>query len=253
MKKVANQTNTLVLVQLSAESLGGGLGLALLDLLLAQLLLGESSRVRVEAELHLEVLERVLLLHNGALGDGTAADRAEDVLNFGRVDELGQIGLLHDGGRDEEVLLQGRGLGGGSVDLVEGREGGGGPDDEAAEVTTGGELEKVEGVDRRSLNAGDVAHSKDELLAILLGVVDDERTTALSVTAAPHLTLTSTKLLGLADPLDVGTSTNLLEESNGSGSLGDGGIGESSRGDDERDLGDGRDVVATSEQESSAG
>lgn len=53
-----------------------------LDLLLTQLLLAEGSSVRVEAELHLEVLERVLLLDDSALGDGTATDRSQNVLDF---------------------------------------------------------------------------------------------------------------------------------------------------------------------------
>jgi hypothetical protein len=138
----------LVLVKESSEGLASVVGLALLELLGAELLLGESSGVRVEAELHLEVLERVLLLYNTTLGDGTATDGAEDLLDVAGVDDLAQVGLLHDGGREEEVLLERRGLGGGSVDGVKSTESGGGPDDEATEVATGGELEEVHRVDR---------------------------------------------------------------------------------------------------------
>lgn len=244
-------TSTLVLVEETHEGLGNRLGLAGLDLLLAKLLLGESGSVGVEAELDLEVLEGVLLLDLGALGDGTATGGTEHALDLGRVDDLGQIGLLHDGGRQEEVLLQLGSLGGGAVDLVQSRESGRGPDDEAAEVTAGGELEEVQGVDGGGLNAGDVAESKDKILAILLGVVNDQRTAALGVAATPHLTLTSTDLAGLLDALDVSTGTDGLEQGNGLGGLGDGRVGESGRGDDERDLGDGRDVVAAGHQEGS--
>ena len=94
----------------------------MLNLLLAELLLREGSGVGVEAELDLEVLERVLLLYNTTLGDGTATDGAEDLLDIAGVDDLGQIGLLHHDAGQEEVLLEGRSLGGGAVDLVESRE-----------------------------------------------------------------------------------------------------------------------------------
>lgn len=235
------------------EGLGDARRLATLDLLGALLVLGEGSRVGVEAELHLEVAERVLLLHVGALGDGATTDRAEDLLHVAGVDDLGQIGLLHDGGGDEEVLLQGRGLGGGAVDLVEGGESRGGPDDQAAKVTTGGELEKVERVHGGSLNTGKVAESSDELLAILIGVVDDEGTTALPVATASELTLTSAELLGLLDLVDISTGTNGPQQSKGSGGLGDGTVSEGGGGNDEGNLRDGGDVVTTGHEESSAG
>lgn len=222
----------------------------MLNLLLAKLLLGEGSGVGVEAELNLEVLERVLLLYNTALGDGTATGGAEDLLDVAGVDDLGQIGLLHHGGRQEEVLLEGRGLSGGAVDLVESRESRRRPDDETAEVTTRGELEEVERVDGAGLDTGDVAESKDEVLAILLGVVDDERTTALLVAATPHLTLTGANLAGVLGLLDVGTGTDSLEKGDGSGGLLDGAISEGGRRDDEGNLGDGGDGVTTGEEKS---
>lgn len=224
----------------------------MLNLLLAELLLRESSGVGVEAELHLEVLERVLLLYNTTLGDGTATGGAEDLLNVAGVDDLGQIGLLHHGGGQEEVLLESRGLGGGAVDLVESRESRRRPDDKAAKVTTRGELEEVERVDRACLNAGDVAESKDEVLAILLRVVDDKRTTALLVAATPHLTLTSTDLARVLGLLDVSTGTDSLEQGNGSGGLLDGAISEGGRGDDEGDLRNGGDGVTAGKEKSRA-
>lgn len=88
------------------EGLGRRLRLALLNLLLAELLLREGSGVWVEAELYLEVLERVLLLYNTTLGDGSAADGAEDLLDIAGVDDLAEVGLAHDGGGKEEVLLE---------------------------------------------------------------------------------------------------------------------------------------------------
>lgn len=235
------------------EGLGGLDNLAVVLLGLAELLLGELRRVGVEAEQDLLVVERVLLLDDGALGDGTTLDGAEHSLDFGAVDELANVGLLDEGRGEEEVLLESRRLSGGAVDLVQSSESGAGPDNEATEVTTRSELEEVEGIDRRSLNTGDVAEGLDEGLAILLGVVDDERTTALPVAPAPHLTLTSTELAGVLDLLDIGTGTDGLEQSKSGGGLDDGVLGESGGGNDEGNLGDGSDLVATGHQESSVG
>lgn len=106
--------------------------LATLSLLLTQLLLLESSSIGVQAQQDLLVLERVLLLYTSTLGLGLALGCAQDALDFRAVDQAGKVGLGNDVGRQEEVLLQGRGLSGRSVNFVEGLEGSGGPDDEAA-------------------------------------------------------------------------------------------------------------------------
>jgi hypothetical protein len=139
----------------------------------------------------------------------------------------------------------GGGLGGGAVDLVEGLEGSGGPDDEATEVTTRGELEEVESGDGGGLDTSDVAESGDKLLAINLGVVDDKRATSLAVTAATELTLTGTELLGTLDLLNILTGTNGLQETKSSGGLGNGSSLEDGGVDNEGNLGDGVDLVAT--------
>ena len=225
----------------------GGLSLLLLSLL------GEHGGVRVQTQHNLLVLERVLLLHVAAASEGLSLGGVEGGLDFRRVDETGQVGLGDDVGGEEEVALVGGGAGGGAVDLVEGLEGGGGPDDETTQVATGGELEKVEGGDGGGLDTGNVAESLDDLLAVDLGVVDDERTAALAVTTATKLTLTGTELLGGLDLVDVSTSSNGLEESDGGGGAANGRGVEESRVDYERDLGDGVDLVTTGEQERRSG
>ena len=219
-----------------------------LSLLLLSLL-GKDRGVGVQAQHDLLVAQRVLLLHSGAAGDGLALGGVEGALDFGAVDEAGEIGLRDDVGRQQEVALVGRGLGGGAVDLVEGLEGSGGPDDEAAQVTTGSQLEQVQGGDGAGLDTGDVAESADEVLAIDGGVVDDERTTALAVAAATELALTGTELLGALDLLDIGTGADSLEESQRAGGLGGGTSLEDGRVDDEGNLGNGHDLVATGHQE----
>lgn len=92
----------------------------------------EGAGVRVEAEEDLLVAQRVLLLDGAALGAGLALGGAQDALDLGAVDETGEVGLGDDVGGQEEVLLEGGGLGGAAVDLVESLEGGRGPDNEAA-------------------------------------------------------------------------------------------------------------------------
>jgi len=252
IREEAHESTRLLLRQNLVESITGTSGLATLNLLLAELLLGVGSGVGVEAEHDLLVAERVLLLDNTTLGAGLTLGSAEDGLDFRRVDETGQISVGNVVGGQEEVLLEGRGGGGGAVDLVKGLEGGGGPDDETTDVTTGGELKEVHGEDGGGLNTGDVAESLDELLAVGLGVVDDQRTAALAVAAVTELTLTSTELLGLLDLDKLVTGTEGLEE-------GDGGLGlgqSTTEGlglNDEGNLGDLGDTVATGEQKSGDG
>ena len=243
----------LVLVENVGEASGGTLGLASLDLLLTKLLLGVGSSVGVEAEHDLLVAERVLLLDVDALGAGLTLGAADNGLDFRGVDQAGQVSVGNHGGGQEEVLLEGGGSGGGAVDLVEGLEGGGGPDDEAAEVTTGGELEEVQGEDGGGLNTGNVAEGTDELLAIDLGVVDNQRTAALAEAAVTQLTLTSTELAGLLDLDEVLTGTDSLEEGNGGLGLGESGTLEGLGLNDEGDLGDLGDTVTAGEEQSGDG
>lgn len=222
-------------------------------LLLLLSLLGEDLGVGVEAQEDLLVAQRVLLLDGGSSGNSIALGAVERALDFAAVDQTSKVGLGDDVGRQEEVPLVSRRSGGGAVDLVKSLESGRGPDDESAEVTTRGELEEVEGRDGGGLNTGDVAEALDELLAIDLGVVDNQRTTALAVAAATELTLTGTELLGVLDLLEVSTGADGLEEGEGSGSAGNGAALNESRVDNQGNLGDGHDLVATGEQKRGGG
>lgn len=115
-------------------------------------------------------------------------------------------------------------------------------------MAAGRQLEQVERVDRAGLHAGDVAEALGQLLAVHLGVVDDERAAALTVPPASQLTLSGAELLGLLDLLNVGTGTDGLQERYGSGGLGVGTTLESGRVDDERNFGDGGDLVAAGKE-----
>jgi hypothetical protein len=195
-------------------------------------------------------VEWVLLLDTSTLGLGVTLGGADNRLDFGRVDQTANISLGDNVGWEEEVLLEGRWGGGGTVDGVKSLEGGGGPDDEATEVTTWGELEEVESVDGASLNTSNVAESKGKLLSVNLWVVDDQWATTLAVAAASQLTLTSTELAGSLDLADLSTGTDGVQETDGSSSAGDGGTSEDLRVDDKRNLWDGGDLVTTGKEES---
>ena len=244
-----NRITLLVLVKSAEELLGRSLRLLTLNTLLAKLLLREGSSVGVKTEHNLLVAERVLLLNVGALGASLALGSTEDGLDFRRVDETGQISVGDNVLGKEVVLLEGGRGGARAEDLVEGLESGGGPDNEATEVTTRGELEEVEGEDGGGLNTGDVAESTDELLAINLGVVDNERTAALAEAAVPELTLTGTHLAGLGDLDEVVTGTESLQEGDGSLGLGESGVLEGLGLNDEGNLGNVGNTVTAGEEE----
>jgi hypothetical protein len=216
-------------------------------------LLREDLCVGVQAQKNLLVAQRVLLLDGGSSGNSIALGAVERALDFGAVDQTSKIGLGDDVGRQEEVPLVRRRSGGGAVDLIEGLESGRGPDDETAKVTTRGKLEKVEGRDGGGLNTGDVAETLDELLAVNLGVVDNQRTTALAVAAATELALTGTELLGALDLLEIGTGANGLEEGEGGSSASDRAALNESRVDDQGNLRDAHDLVTTGKQKRGGG
>lgn len=118
-------------------------------------------------------------------------------------------------------------------------------------MATGGELEEVEGEDGRGLDTGDVAEGLDEVLAVGLGVVDNQGSAALAEAAVTELTLTSAHLAGLLDLDEIGTGTDSLEEGNGSLGLVQGlnGLGLN----DEGNLGDVGDTVTAGEEQSGGG
>lgn len=194
------------------------------------------------------VAERVLLLNEGTLGAGLTLGLTEHGLDFRRVDDTGNVGVGKEVGGEEEVLLESRSSSSSTVDFVQSSESSRGPDNEATEVTTGSELEEVEGVDGGGLDTRDVAEGLDELLAVGLGVVDDERTAALAETTATHLTLTGAGLLGLLDLDEVRAGTDSLEKGNGGLGLGDSGALEGLGLNDEGDFGDAGDTVTAGEQ-----
>lgn len=214
----------------------------------AHLLRRERLRVRVQPEKDLFVLERVLLEHTSLatlLLPGTTLGRADNSLHFRRVDQATNVGVADDVGREEVVLLESRGGRCSAVDGIQGVERGLGPDDEATEMATGGELQKVQCGDRGGLDTRDIAEGLNNTSGALVGGVnDDERATALAVATASQFTLTGAELAGLGDFDNVRIGTNGLQKSNGRAGLLQ--SGESGVGDDKREFRDRGNTVTTS-------
>jgi len=167
------------------------------------------------------------------LGNGLSSG-SEDGLDLVRVDESGDVGGGDLGGGEVEARLP-------LVDTVKGGNGGLGPDDESTDVSTRGELEQVELVNRAGLDTWDVLEGSDETL--VLGV-DDKGSSSLPVSPVPHLSFTGTDLSRVGDLGDVGVSGDGLQEL-------DSGLGLGGRldagGDDKGDLLDLLDSVTTGE------
>ena len=172
----------------------------------------ERRCIRVEAKQDLFVFQWVLLLHHSPLRDSAASNRTQDSLDFGRIDELADIGLANHASREEEVLLERRWLGGAAVDLVERSERSRRPDDEATKMATRSEQEQVERVDAACLYTRNVPEGLHEVLAITLRVVDNERTAALTVPATTKFALACTQLARLCDLLHIGHRAEALEK-----------------------------------------
>eukprot|EP00657_Telonema_sp_P-1_P009061 TRINITY_DN323_c0_g1_i3.p1 TRINITY_DN323_c0_g1~~TRINITY_DN323_c0_g1_i3.p1 ORF type:complete len:294 (+),score=119.27 TRINITY_DN323_c0_g1_i3:122-1003(+) len=170
----------------------------------------------------------------------------EDATDLLGLHDAGNIGAGEHGLGKGEVLLDGGGLGEGSEDLVELLEGGLGPDEEASDVSSGGEVEKVQGVDVSDVKAEDVAEGADTLV---IGE-DEHGATAVHVTTVTGLAGSGADLLGVVDAVDVVDGVDGLEE--GDGLLGlvvglDGVL------NDEGNLGDLLDLVSAGHEEGGEG
>lgn len=118
-------------------------------------------------------------------------------------------------------------------------------------MATGCELEKVETVHRARLYAGDVAEATDEVLAVHLRVVNDQRTAALAVAATTELALTGARSLRLLDFLDLGTSANCLQEAQSGRCLGERSTRERLGVDNQGNFGHGGNLVTAGQEERS--
>mmetsp|Transcript_49813 Transcript_49813/g.120722 ORF Transcript_49813/g.120722 Transcript_49813/m.120722 type:complete len:258 (-) Transcript_49813:472-1245(-) len=123
--------------------------------------------------------------------------RGQDRLGFVTVDETGKVGICHGSSGDTLSIF--------TVDLVQGLECSLGPDTEPSHMSTGGQLEQVQTVDTAKLDTWQVTEG---LFDTVIGLIDNEWSTAHGMTAVTHLTLTGTDLLGITSLLDIIKGTN---------------------------------------------
>jgi hypothetical protein len=198
-------------LQESIASRGLTLGLLGLLGLFGELLLAQGLGVWVELEEKSLIAERVFLLGEWA-GLGLEASRADDGLNLVTVDYPSHIRVADLGSGQEVILLVRRGLVEGSEDFVKETESTLSPDDETTKVATGSELENVQPPDVDDLNTWQVTERLDDSVIL---IVDNERTTALTMSTVPELPLSGTEFTRVGNLDNIGVSLEGLEEGDG--------------------------------------
>lgn len=149
----------------------------------------------------------------GVVEDAVGLGCSEGRLDFVGVDDTGDVGVSDLATGQGEALLLGGWLSEGSEDVVQLLEGTLSPDDETADVASGGELEEVESADVCDLNSRDVSEGLDQ--GDVGTAVDDEGSTAGSVASVSELSLSGTDLDGVDDLLDITPGSGVSEESDG--------------------------------------
>lgn len=168
----------------------------------------EGLGVWVQAEEDRLVDQRVLLLCPWAFLDFLTS-RTNNRLDFVAVDQASDIWVADLGSWKDVILLVDRDFVKSSENFIKELEGIFCPDNESAKMTTWCELEEVESPDIDELDTRKVTEGLDDAIVL---VIDDEGTTALTVSAVAHLTLASTKLARVADFGDISIRVKSLEE-----------------------------------------
>jgi len=192
--------------------------LLLETLLLENLLPAKGLGVGVETEENSLVDQGVLFLGPWALLNLLTCG-ANNGLDLVAVDQTSDVGVGDLGGGEDVILLVSGSLLEGTEHLIEETEGTLSPDNKAAKVSTGGELEEVETADVDELNTRKVAESLDDTIVF---IINNERTTALAVPAVPELALSGTELAGVGNLDDISVGVQRLEEGHGLLGLGEG-------------------------------
>lgn len=178
------------------------------SLLLLLLLGGTSDLVEGVKSVHENAIGKRVLL-GATLNSGRDLGSAELGLNLVGVDDSGEVSAVHDVAVEDIATLFDVSSAVVAEDTVECLKGILGPDDEATEVTTRGELEEVKSVNVDEVNTGEV--SGGSLNALVLLTVDDQGASAENVSGVSQLTVASSDFLGISGSLDVFTSTNVLK------------------------------------------
>jgi len=179
-------------------------------------LLAENCGIGVQSVHKLNVLQGVavnlvVLVDNIGLVNNSFHD-------FFRADETFEIGVGHLGERKLDSLLELGLLGEGSENSIELAVGRFRPDDETSDVSSGSDLEKVQALNGKKSDTGNIAESTAKSNVV---VVDDNGTELLLVATVAHGTASSSVALGGNNLFDVGPDVGALEESYGILGLGE--------------------------------
>ena len=202
--------------------------------------------VGVETEENSLVDKGVLLLSVWSLLD-LLASGADNRLDFVAVDQASDVGVGDLGRGQNVVLLVGGNLVKGAEDFIKKTKGGLSPDNEAADVTTRGQLKEVEPAHVDEFNTGKIAESLHDALIL---AINNERAASLTVAAVAELSLSSTELARVGDLDDIRVSLEGLEEGDSLLCLGEGFNG---RLDNKRNLLNLLDAVAAGENKGGKG
>lgn len=183
--------------------IGKSLLVSLVHLLL---LVGASNLIEGVKSVHESAVAKRVLL-GAVVNSRRSLGSAELSLNLVRVDDSGEVSAVHDIAVKDVSALFNVGSAVVAEDTVEGSEGITGPDDEATDVTTRGELEEVKSVDIDEVNTGEVSGGSLDILILL--TVDDQGASAENVSGISHLAVAGSDLLGVSGSLHVLTSTNV--------------------------------------------
>lgn len=164
------------------------------------------------------VLQGVLLLL--VMGNEGGLHGVHDALDFVGVDQAGHVSVGQDGFEHLVALLELADLTVVAEKAVQGLDGALGVNHETAELSAGGQSLEGQTVHVDGLHTRDVSESLDQR-DVVVGV-DHEGALLLLVTLVSELALAGSEGLGVNDFLDILVSAELLEESDGLGSLLDG-------------------------------
>lgn len=167
--------------------------------------------VWVESVHEFAVGKRVFLLDE--VEDFIVTRRFELGLNFIGVNDTGNIGGGEDGSLEVVSFLFSGTIAVSTEDVVDGSESAFSPDDEATELTSGGEFQKVESVDVSNGDTWDVAESLSEFDVFSAG--DDEGTLASVVTIVSPLATATAEGAGIDDAFNVFEGADSAEPGNG--------------------------------------
>lgn len=165
----------------------------------------DGSLVRVEGDLDGGHLERVSLLGEGDL------DRrhwAQDGLDLIGVDDTGQIGVGHERTRQVEAVLKFGALLVCAEDRIQLLEGTLGPDDESAQVATRSQVQQRQVINQSKLNTRKISESLVESLG---DIIDDQRTSSLSVSSISGFAHTTADLLRISCLFNIIHGTDLSQ------------------------------------------